>query len=658
MTGPKKQLRDDDIPGPRNKTGEDHELQFFQQIVDHSRDSFLCLNCRGQIIYANEQACLSLGYTREELLNLHLWDIDPDFSQKQWETAWSEKTLLKGGLLETAHKRKDGSVFPIEVSLHHQHLCGKEYIAMFGRDITARKQVESRLRESEKKLLDAQQMAHLGYWRWDVRSGDVEWSEETYKIFRLDRKTFKPNINSIMELSPWPEDHQRDQEILQKTMDTGEEGCFEQRFLRPDGSIGYYYSTFRGELNETGEIIFMTGTVQDITERKLAEQEKENLEAQLRQSQKMEAIGTLAGGIAHDFNNMLGIILGYVDTLRKKIRENSSLADDISEIEHAALRSRDTTHQLLAFSRQQDITPQVLDLKPHIDKLKQTLIRLIEENIDLSVHISPDLGKITFDPSQIDQILINLIINARDAMPDGGKITIEARNISFDETYCKNHLEAVPGDYIQLSISDTGCGMDPNTLSHAFDPFYTTKEVGKGTGLGLATVYGIVKQNHGLVEIYSEPKNGTSFKLYFPRCSGTKELATTPIEPIPSEQKTATILMVEDDATLRKLISNMLKELGHNVLTANTPDDAISLCKTADPPDLLLTDVIMPEMNGAELRDRILKIHPNLQVLFMSGYTDNVISRHGVLDENINFIQKPFRFKELSQKIQAVLQAG
>ncbi|MBU0962258.1 MAG: response regulator [Proteobacteria bacterium] len=391
--------------------------------------------------------------------------------------------------------------------------------------------------------------------------------------------------------------------------------------------------------------------LEDITEKVQFEQEKQKLERQLLQAQKMEAVGTLAGGIAHDFNNMLSVIIGYVELLNDKFPKESFVLADLAEIEKAALRSRDTTRQLLAFSRQQAIAPKAINLIDHIGKLEKTLGRLIGEDIDLLVRTEKDLWEINFDPSQVDQILINLAVNARDAMLNGGKVTIEAENVVLDEEYCLIHHEAIPGEYVLLMVSDNGSGMDTETLSHAFEPFFTTKKIGKGTGRGLATVFGIIKQNEGLIDVYSEPGQGTTFKIYIPKTMAgaqPKEKEKRSLD----DSVTGTVLLVEDDKMVCEMTQKMLENLGYNVLVAENPTAALSLCeKSAVVINLLLTDVIMPDMNGAELRDRIFALCPEIKLLFMSGYTATIISRHGVLDSGLKFIQKPFSKKELAQKV-------
>jgi two-component system, cell cycle sensor histidine kinase and response regulator CckA len=390
----------------------------------------------------------------------------------------------------------------------------------------------------------------------------------------------------------------------------------------------------------------------DITERL-------KLEEQLLQAQKMETIGTLAGGVAHDYNNMLSVILGYSEMALKNVQPEELLHDNLTEIRKAALRSAEITRQLLAFARKQTISPQILDLNKTVESMLKMLKRLIGENIGLAWCPSPDSLLVKMDPSQIDQILVNLCVNARDAIPDVGKITIETAVAIIDETYCADHAGFVPGNFVILAVSDSGTGMDRETLTKIFDPFFTTKGVGRGTGLGLSTVYGIVKQNCGYINVYSEPGNGTTFRIYFSRHIGTLTADSMIDNKTIPQGKGESVLVVEDEAATLKMIQKMLSQLGYRVLTAMTPAEAIALAKeNVNDISLLITDVIMPEMNGRELAKHMGTLYPQIKQLYMSGYTANVISHHGILDENVFFLQKPFSKNELAIKVRAALDSS
>jgi signal transduction histidine kinase/ActR/RegA family two-component response regulator len=390
--------------------------------------------------------------------------------------------------------------------------------------------------------------------------------------------------------------------------------------------------------------------------RMLAEEEKTKLEAQLRQAQKMETVGQLAGGVAHDFNNMLSVILGYTEMALITLDEAQPLFTYLNEIRRAAERSADITRQLLAFARKQTIAPKVLDVNETVEGMLKMLQRLIGENIALNWQPSSVLWQVKVDPSQIDQILANLCINARDAISGVGKITIETGNRTFDEDYCARHAGFVPGDFVRISVSDNGCGMDREMLDHIFEPFFTTKVLGEGTGLGLATVYGIVKQNNGFINVYSEPCHGTTFTIYLPRHTAKSKQAKKHGPTRSVTRGNEAILLVEDEQVILDMVTMMLESFGYTVLAASTPREAISRAENfIGKIQLLMTDVIMPEMNGRELEKILLTHYPSIKRLFMSGYTASVIAHHGVLDEGVNFIQKPFSLQGLAAKVREAL---
>jgi signal transduction histidine kinase len=390
----------------------------------------------------------------------------------------------------------------------------------------------------------------------------------------------------------------------------------------------------------------------EVAERKRAEAEKVTLEAQFQQAQKMESVGRLAGGVAHDFNNKLGIILGYTELALEEVDPSQPLHANLQEIRKAANHSADLTRQLLAFARKQTIAPKILDLNETVESMLKMLQRLIGEDIDLAWLPGRHLWPVMMDPSQIDQILANLCVNARDAIADVGKVTIETETVTFDEAYCAVHAGFVPGDHIRLAVSDNGCGMDKDTQVHIFEPFFTTKGVGHGTGLGLATVYGIVRQNSGFINVYSEPGQGTTFAIYLPRHVGKTAQIRKKASAKLAARGNETILLVEDEPTILKMTAMMLEMLGYTVLSANTPGEAIRLAgEFTGEIHLLLTDVVMPEMNGRDLSINLLSRYPRLKRLFMSGYTANVIAHHGVLDEGVSFIQKPFSTNDLADKV-------
>jgi two-component system, cell cycle sensor histidine kinase and response regulator CckA len=434
----------------------------------------------------------------------------------------------------------------------------------------------------------------------------------------------------------------------------------EYRIFAKDGQVRWIDDRTVVERDDTGRVTHYQGIVVDITDQKLAEQEREKLQSQLNHAQRMESIGRLAGGVAHDFNNMLSVILGYATMMKGKLSGTDPLMQYLQEIEYAAVRSRDLTSQLLAFSRKQVIDPKVVNLNNLIKSMQNALTRMIGEDVELRVIFAERLWNIKIDPMQVDQIIMNLAVNARDAMPNGGSLTIETANVQLDEAYCRQHAGSRPGSFVLLTVSDNGSGMSKEIQSHIFEPFFTTKEFGKGTGLGLATVYGIVRQNDGFINVYSEVGQGTSFKIYLPRTVEETALAGAP-SPVAAAAPAGagTILLVEDDAMVRELALLLLKTLGYSVLVANSPAHALSLCERKELAiELLMTDVVMPGMNGKELFRKVSAIRPGIKVLFMSGYTANVIAHHGVLDEGIKFIQKPFSIDDLAQKVQDAIRGG
>ncbi len=431
----------------------------------------------------------------------------------------------------------------------------------------------------------------------------------------------------------------------------------EKRYIRKDGSIVWIDQTVSIVRQVSGQPSYFISVIEDISNRKQAEEEKEKLRGQLLQSQKIESIGRLAGGVAHDFNNMLGVILGHAELALHRIDQGHPLFAGLIEIQKAGRRASALTRQLLAFARKQVVSPKVLDLNNIVAGMLSMIRRLIGEDIELVWIPGEEVQSIKIDPSQIDQILANLCINARDAIIGVGKITIETKNIAFDEMFCSIHEGFVPGQYVQLTVSDNGCGMEKEILANLFEPFFTTKVVGKGTGLGLSTVYGIVKQNRGFINVYSEPKKGTTFKIYLPHYKDKQEETTIEAPVQITAGGLETILLVEDEQALLNLSRIMLEELGYRVLTAATPGEALQLAaEHAGKIDIVVTDVVMPEMNGRDLCKRLLSLYPNLKRLFMSGYTANVIVHHGVLEEGVCFIQKPFSQKNLSLKVREALE--
>ena len=428
---------------------------------------------------------------------------------------------------------------------------------------------------------------------------------------------------------------------------------------RRDGSL-YTEDAIISPVRDTdGSTICYMAIKRDVTEHLRLYREKFNLEEQLRQAQKIEAIGRLAGGVAHDFNNMLSIIIGYGENILNKLQHGDPLREDVDEIVKAGRRSATLTRQLLAFSRRQTLQPEVLDLNALVRDLEKMLRRLIGEDIRLEMSLAGDLACVEVDPGQIEQIVMNLVLNARDAMPAGGKIIIETAGVELDDMYARKHVSITPGKYVMLAVTDNGCGMDRETMAQIFDPFFTTKEEGKGTGLGLSTVYGIVKQSGGNIWAYSEPGQGTTFKIYLPQ---------TPAEPVVKESEAEWeetrgsgehILVVEDEEALRKLVRTVLLRLGYRVTVAANGAQALHMVEAKGlKPDMVITDVVMPGMRGPVMVERLRKKQPGLKALYMSGYTNNAIVHHGVLDPEMPFIQKPCTIRDIAVKVRDLLRSG
>jgi len=399
------------------------------------------------------------------------------------------------------------------------------------------------------------------------------------------------------------------------------------------------------------------GIARDLTKSKRAEEALIHREAQLQQAQKMEAIGQLAGGIAHDFNNLLTIITGYSQLVLSRLDSDDQLREDVEEIRKAAARAADLTQQLLAFSRRQMLSPKVLNLNAAVENVATMLQRLIGEDVHLVTVLDPDLGQVKADPGQIEQVLMNLAVNARDAMPTGGRLTIETANVEITEPVHTDDAALPAGRYAMLSVNDTGCGMDVKTRSRIFEPFFTTKGQGKGTGLGLSTVYGIVKQSGGYILVNSKAGHGTTFKIYLPLVDEPVELCEIEKPAVASLHGTETVLLVEDEPTVRVLIRDTLRQFGYTVLEARHGVEAQLIYGQHLRIDLLITDVVMPQMSGRELADRLLETDPHLKILFMSGYTESAVIDHGVTGSSTTFIQKPFTPEGLARQVREILDA-
>ena len=522
----------------------------------------------------------------------------------------------------------------------------QEQAALLEEEIGERWQAEEALKGSEEKLRLLLDSTGEGIYGIDLDGRCTFCNSACLKMLKYDhpdqllgKNTHDQIHHSYPDGAPMPRKACRVHQTLGENKGSHVDSEVFWRSDRSSFPVEYWsYPQIKG-----GKVVGAVVAFIDISERK-------QLEEQFRQSQKMESVGRLAGGVAHDFNNMLSVILGAADLCKRKIEDDEPITPYLELIANAARRSSDITRQLLAFSRKEVNSPKPVDLNQLIEESNKILSRLISEDIVLAFHPADRLWIVMIDPSQVDQILMNLAVNARDAMPRGGSLTIETANRRITSDYAYLNRNARPGDYVQLTVSDTGLGMDKKTMEHIFEPFFTTKGVGKGTGLGLATVYGIVRQNNGFINVYSEPGHGSTFQVNFPRYSGASEIA----EPMAEEEfsGSGTVLLVEDDPLVREMSLQMLQEIGYTVIEAETPEHALEICADDEVQiDMILTDVVMPGMNGKELVAVIESLRPGLKVLFMSGYTSDLVAQRGVVDEGRHFIQKPFDMHSLAGKI-------
>jgi two-component system, cell cycle sensor histidine kinase and response regulator CckA len=529
----------------------------------------------------------------------------------------------------------------------------------FNTDITERKRAEDALRESEEKYRELFDAAADLISVVDLQTNFIalnkkfEDESEWSKAEMLNQSVLTSGIVT-------PESSLKIAEYVSEIVAGRSVPIFEVTGVTKSGKK-IPYELRAVPLRRSGEIVAIQAILRNLTERKSAEAEKAALEARLQQAQRMESVGRLAGGIAHDFNNMLSIILANVGFALEQVDPSEPIRADLEEVRTAAKRSAELVRQLLAFASKQTVAPRVLDLNGIVGGMLAMLRRLIGEDIKLVWLPGENLWPVKVDPSQIDQILANLCVNARDAVSDVGTVTVETGNSTLDEEYCVNHAGhgQASGEYVRLTVTDTGCGMDKDTLSHLFEPFFTTKETGKGTGLGLATVYGIVQQNDGFIDVVSEPGQGTTVTIYLPQHVGRTVQGRSGIPAGPEVRGHETILLVEDEPAILKATKRMLDQHGYTVLGASTAGEAIRLAKEhAGEIHLLITDVVMPEMNGRDLAKNLLSLYPEMKRLFMSGYTANVIAHHGVLDEGVQFLQKPFSAQELAAKVREALDSG
>jgi PAS domain S-box-containing protein len=631
----------------------------YRTVLENIEDGYYETNLPGDLTFFNDSLCRMLGYSRDEMMGMSNKQYTDEENRKKLFAAFNEvyRTGKPTKGFDWQVFTKDGRTLFGEVSVSLIKDSKGEPIGFRGiaRDITERKQAEEALRTEKQRFETLLENAPFGVIMID-KQGILKYVNSKFiELFGYD-------LNEIPNGKEWFRKAYPDPNYRHQVIETW---INDSNISKPGEKIPRIFTVHCKDGTEkiirfitvqlgTGEYLV---SCEDITLVERAEEEKAALAEQLRQSQKMEAIGRLAGGIAHDFNNLLTVIRGYSQLSLMDLKGNEKLKGHLDEVQKATQKASDLTHHLLAFSRRQIMEMKILDLNALLKDLDRMLHRVIGEDIELTYLLSDNIGKVRVDPGQMEQVILNLAVNARDAMPSGGRLTIETSNAELDEAYAHTHLGSKPGRYVMMSVSDTGLGMSPEVRERAFEPFFTTKDKGKGTGLGLSTCYGIVKQSGGNIWAYSEPGRGTTFKIYLPWVEEVPKEMKHKVEAAEILKGTETILAVEDEIEVRKLVAQILKGQGYTVIEASDGEEAIKAAQKNSGKEihLLLTDVIMPGMSGRELAVTLGLQHPNLKVLYMSGYTDDAIVHHGVLEEGVNYIQKPFTLDALARKVREVL---
>jgi PAS domain S-box-containing protein len=608
----------------------------------------------GTMTFVNDAYCRFFGKSREQLIGANfmtfILEADRPVVQEKFTRLSPENPV---GMDEHQEIRADSNIRWLQWTDRgiFDEAGRLIEIQAVGRDVTERKEAQEALRESEQRLELALKGADLALWDWNIQTDALIFNERWVEMLGYTLAELEPEGHSWDERIH-PEDEPGVLAALQAHLE-GQTSFFEAEYRLRTKAGDWIWVLDRGkvvEWDKTGSPLRAVGTHLDITSRK-------RLEEQLQQAQKMEAVGRLAGGIAHDFNNLLTVIGGNCELILNDLDHHNPFRQDLEQIKQASQRAAALTRQLLAFSRKQLLQPQVLNLNILLINMDQMLRRLIGEDIDLVTLPCQKLGLVKADPGQIEQVVLNLAINARDAMPQGGKLILETSNVELDEAYASNHIGVTPGPYVMLAVTDTGIGMDEATKAHIFEPFFTTKAIGKGTGLGLATVHGIINQSGGHISVYSEPGQGAVFKIYLPQVEATEEAPKTRQIRAKPGRGVETILLVEDEDMVRDLARHVLIRAGYTVLEARHGAQAIEIYKQrANRIDLLLTDVVLPDgMSGREVAKRLADLSPDIKVLYMSGYTDDALIQHGMLVPSLAFLQKPFTPHNLLRKVRKVL---
>jgi PAS domain S-box-containing protein len=667
-----------DLSGLKRAEAALHESEARKSaVMEAALDAIVLVDHEGTITDFNPAAEKTFGYARAEAVGRALVEllIPPSFRDRH--RAGFQRYLdtgigpLLGERVEVSALHASGAEFPVELAIVPGRVQDVPFFTGYIRDISERRRTAEALEASEARYRHLADSGIIGIIVTDTAGNIFEANDAFLRIVGYSRDELESGKVRWAELTP-SEWRALDRAAVEQLIATGVAKPWEKEYFRRDGTrvpvlvgvamleapcgIAFVVDLTEQRRAEEGRAHALALAERESAGREEAERALRDAEEQLRQSQKMEAIGTLAGSVAHDFNNLLCIILSYSEMLLQDLDPADPMRRDLEQIGNAGTLAAELTRQLLAFGRRQVLQPRVMNLNDALSGVTKMLRRIIGEDIELSLLPAPALGAVHVDPGQIEQVLLNLVVNARDAMPKGGKLTIETADVELDAGYSGEHLGVGPGSYVVLSVSDTGVGMDRATQGRIFEPFFTTKEMGKGTGLGLSTVYGIVKQSGGHIWVYSELGKGTTFKVYFPRTDAT---------PLSTGRRSAasaalrgheTILLVEDDDQVRELAITILRRHGYQVLEAASGGDAIIACEQhAGTVDLLLTDVVMARMSGGELWERLAPLRPKMKVLFMSGYTDDAIVRHGVLSSEFEFVQKPLTPAALLSKLRGVL---
>ena len=626
--------------------------ELFHLISENAADMIAIVDMEGRRIFNSLSYQRVLGYSPQELrASTPFQQIHPDDRERVREAAEKARHSGIGQTLEYRLRHKNGTWLVLEStsSVIRDAKGEPEKLVIVNRNVTERKRAEEALRRSEADFRSVVEDAPYGIYRASITGRFLQVNPAVLKMLGYEQEHELLERDLAADIFRHDGEYQHLADLLLRTEEVKD---IEMEWKKKDDTSITVRCSGRRINDENGAPAYFAVFAEDVTEKRV-------LERQLRMAQKMEAIGRLSGGIAHDFNNLLGVIIGYSRVLMRALGAGNALCEHALEIEKAGERAASLTKQLLAFSRQQVLTPAILDLNTLASDMQGMLPRLLGEDIQVSLELDPELGSVKADQSQIEQIIMNLAVNARDAMPMGGKLKIQTTNVELDQTYTRNHSGSKIGDYVLLAVTDTGTGMDAATLTHIFEPFFTTKERGQGTGLGLATVYGIVKQSDGYIWVDSVPGKGASFQIYLPRHAG---------QPAVEEQKfdlgeklggSESILLVEDAEPLRKLAQTFLEASGFRVLSAGSGEEALEVAAGCGRSlDLLLTDVVMPGMNGRVLAEQLSPRQPGIKVLYMSGYTDSFIAGHGVLEPGTYLLHKPFTEEVLIQKVRDVLDGG